>query len=905
MHARTTAPDIRLTINGRSHSAWSGETLLTVLQRAGIHLPTLCAEPRLSCGGHCRLCSVEIGDQPHPITSCNTPALAGLCVITHSPELQQFRRQLLEWLAERCSVWDLQHFPEKPLHRALVEYGITPRLTPEDDHHHQVDDSHPLIRVDMSRCISCFRCVSVCDHLQGQSVWHVLGRDQDLRIVPDSGQGLGDSTCTGCGACVDACPTTALLDRSLHEAMSASPTGTPATLQNTRTVCGYCAVGCELNVLTDADRIVSIRGVDTAAVNRGHLCAKGHYAHEFVRSPQRITRPLLKQQGQWQDSTWPEALQFTARSLRRLVETHGPDSIGVLASARATNEEGYLAQKFARLVIGTHNIDCCARVCHTPTAAAMKTMLGTGAATNSFDDIEHTQCFLVVGANPLENHPVVGARIRQQLLRGAAKAIVIDPRRTGLATLAQVHLAPRPGTDIPLLHAMAQVIISEQLHDADYVATRIDNFPAFHEKVNAWTPERAAEVCGIPAQSIRDAARLYARSKPAMCLHGLGITEHTQGTETVMCVVNLALLCGQLGKTGAGVNPLRGQNNVQGAAHMGCDRGILTGSLSVEAGRERFEQAWHAPLPTRRGLSLLEMMDAAAEGRLKALYIMGYDIYLTLANSAATRKALQQLELVIVQDLFMNATAEHFGTVFLPAAACLEKDGTFMNSERRVQRLRQCVPPPGEARTDWQILGELARAMGSDQCSFDSAEAIWEEIRSVWPDGAGISYARLEQGGLQWPCTSERDPGTSILHVDGFSGQSHTSLQWVDYTPTREIVDASYPFLLTTGRTLHQFNAGTMTAHSSIHVLRPTDTLDMAPDDAQRLGLNTTDTVRVTSRHGEAQLTLRVDAGVQPGQLFATFHDAGVFLNQLTSPYRDKRVHTPEYKVTAVQVNKR
>jgi formate dehydrogenase major subunit len=886
----------RLMVDGQPQQARAGDTILGLLQGLGLAPPALCSDPRIHPGAHCRLCCVELQGQAQPVTSCNTHVAEGMQILTRSPSLDRYRRQMLQWMAAKCSRVDLQRHPDKALHRELLRHGVLPEAA-EPPPRGAVDESHPLIRFDPSRCISCYRCVGICAELQGQSVWHALGRGEDLHMVPDSGGSLAASSCVGCGACVDTCPTAALLDRTSLDL--------PPAERWTRSVCAYCGVGCEIEVGTAADAIVAIRPALDAPVNKGHLCAKGRYGHGYVRSPERVRQPLLKQaDGAWRAAAWPQALQAVAQRLRDIIDTHGPDAVGVLGSARATNEENYLVQKFARLVVGSNNVDCCARVCHTPSAAAMKLMLGTGAATNSFDDIELAQSFLIVGANPTESHPVIGARIRQRLLRGAAQAIVIDPRRTELARHARLHLALRPGSNVPLLNAMAHVIVEEGLFDAAFVAARVEGFESLRRFLRDWTPQRAAALCGVPAESITAAARLYAGGGPAMCLHGLGVTEHGQGTEGVMCLINLALLTGNIGRRGAGINPLRGQNNVQGAAVMGCDPGILTGSQPLESARARFEAVWRAPLPTSRGMNLLQMMDAAEAGRLKALYVVGFDIDLSLARQAATRRALARLELLVVQDLFLNETARH-AHVFLPALSSFEKDGSFMNAERRVQRVRPSLPPLGEARTDAQILCELAATMGrGEHFRHADAESVWNEVRSVWPDAAGLSYARLEEGGLQWPCRDEADPGQGLLHAQTFAGATKAKLREVDYRPSAECADADFPFLLTTGRQLYQFNAATMSARGPLRALRPTDTLDMHPADAARLGLMDGEPVLLRSRHGEAVLPLRLSDQLQPGQLFASFHDPAVALNRLTSPQRDRMVQTPEYKLTAVCVTR-
>jgi formate dehydrogenase major subunit len=627
---------------------------------------------------------------------------------------------------------------------------------------------------------------------------------------------------------------------------------------------------------------------------------KGRYAFDFAQAPDRIRRPRLGGAGAWHDVSWPEAIEHAASRLRQIVAADGPDAVGVLGSARGTNEEAYLTQKFARLAVGTHNVDCCARVCHAPSAAALKGMLGAGAATHSFDDIDLAHTILVAGANPTENHPVVGARIRQAARRGA-RLIVIDPRRIELTREANVlHLAPRPGTNIPLLNALAHVVLVEQLTDEAFLRNRVAARAEFEAFVAEWTPERASTITGVPADAIRQAARQYATGGPSMIVHGLGITEHRQGTDGVSGLVNLALLTGNFGRPGAGVNPLRGQNNVQGAAHMGCDPGVLTGAIPIETGRAAFEAAWHAPLPRTRGLRLLEMIDAALEGRLKALVVVGYDILLTNPNADRTRRALERLDLLVVLDPFWTRTAD-LAHVFLPAQTTFEKAGTFMNAERRLQRVRPVIAPVGEARSDGDILCDLAAALGwRDRFSYRDAEAVWDEIRMVWPEARGVTYRRLDEGGLQWPCPSEDHPGTVRLYEDGFPS-GPPSLRQLEYHAVTEVVDREYPFVLTTGRTLYQFNAGTMTGRTDNQKLRPADTLDMTAADAHALGVGTGDLVRVTSRRGQALLPVRVTDVVPPGTVFATFHTGEAFLNRVTSDALDP-VGTPEYKVAAVRV---
>ena len=883
----------RISINGEDIEVRDRLTILEAATQAGTPIPTLCFDPRLEPIGTCRICCVEVEGEPQSQIACRTEIRSGMRIATNSPALEKYRHTILQWMAARVSPASVAAEPDKELHRLLRQFGIEPG--PKRRRKIRTDSSHPYIRVDMDQCIDCLRCVKICEDLQGQFVWHVLDRGTDQRIVPDSNTTLKESSCVGCGACADTCPTGALIDVGKESGSEIE--------RWTRTTCGYCGVGCEMEVGTASERLIRIRPAIDAPVNRGHLCVKGRYAFDFGSAPDRLRHPLARVDGGWRRLSWDEALDRSANELTRIRTAYGPDSIGVLGSARATNEENYLTQKFARVVLGTNNVDCCARVCHTPSAAAMKAMLGTGASTNAFDDIERAQTIFVFGANPLENHPIVGARIRQQVLRHGTNLIVADPRSTELTQIAKVHLRLRPGTNIPLLNALANVITTENLVDQVFLKDRVADCDAFKVFINSWSAERAAEICGIAADTIRAAARLYAGAKPSISFHGLGLTEHTQGTEGVMALINLALLTGNIGKPGTGINPLRGQNNVQGAAQMGCDPSILTGSVPIEERRALFESVWGAPIPRSRGHNLLAMMDEAIAGRLKALWVIGYDVLPTLANLNTTRRAFRNLEFVIVQDLFINETAKFSANICLPAASVFEKDGTFMNAERRVQRVRRAVAPPGEARADWEIICALAERMGHGaQFSYRSAKEIWNEVRQVWPDASGVSYERLEKGGLQWPCRTEDDPGSQVLHVAEFARSKRASLQRIDFAPSPETVSSEFPLLLSTGRNLYQFNAGTMTMRTKNLRLRATDTLDIAPTDAHRLKIASGDRVRVRSHYGSVRMLARVTELVQPGEIFATFHDPRVSLNKLTGPYRDGIVQAPEFKVTAVCV---
>jgi len=882
---------LRVTIDGRTHAVAPGGTILDALRGLGVAMPHLCHDDRLAPIGACRLCVVELEGRATPVPSCATQLADGMIIRTATGELETDRRTLLELLANRYPITASTAGGDSEFERELAAHGIAPRGRGPSI---PVDDSHPSIRVDLERCIHCYRCERICREVEGQDVWKVLGRGEATRLVPDSGTTLRASSCVSCGACVDACPSGALVDRSLVRL------GTPTSW--TRTTCSYCGVGCEVTVGVRDGAVVDMRPVIDSPVNRGHLCSKGRYAFDYVASPERLTTPLVRDGSGFRGASWDEALELVASSLRSIIERHGADAVGVLGSARGTNEEAYIAQKFARVALGTNNVDCCARVCHAPSAAALRTVFGTGAATSSFDDIELAKTIVVAGSNPTSCHPVVGARIRQAVRKGA-NLVVVDPRETALAAIATVHLAPRPGTDLVLFHGIARVILEEGLVDEAFIAARVDGLEAFRASVMARSLEEAASYCDVPCEAIVRAARLIAIERPTISFNGIGLTEHVNGTENVIGLAEIALLTGNVGRPGTGVNPLRGQNNVQGTAHMGCEPRGLPGLVPIEEGRAAFEAAYRAPLPTNRGLDLIEMLEAARAGRVRALYAIGYDVALSSPNHARTKAALDSLELVVVQDLFLTETAKAHAHVVLPAAAGLEKDGTFMNAERRIGRVRKAKEPPAGALTDWRILCDLARTMGRTHgFEYDSAEAIWDEVRSVWPAGAGITYARLESGGIQWPCPDETHRGTTRLHETSFAHGPRASLRGREPSASDENPSDDFPLVLITGRHRFAFNAGTMTSRTDHAELRPRDVLEIAPSDATRLGLHDGQRVVVESAHGRTELPIELRPWMRTGEVFTTFHDATSFVNRLIGDGVDPKTHTPEYKRTAVRI---
>jgi formate dehydrogenase major subunit len=885
----------RASLNGREVILPDAPSLADALRAVGVHLPTLCHDERLAPTGACRLCLVRINGAQRPVPACATAVAEGLRIDTAPPDVEAARRGTLQMLASRYPAAAVHADPDKPFHQEIAAHGLQQDLTGEPDGT-QVDRSHPLITVDMSRCIQCGRCMRICNEVQGQFVWHVRDRGADVHIEPD-GPDLLHSSCVSCGACVDTCPTGALEDTTFETLGAAR--------EWTRTVCPYCGVGCELSVGTRDGRIVSVKPARHSEVSKGHLCVKGRYAFDFVAADDRISEPMIREHDAWRRAGWAEALAFAAAGLQRAVQAGGPDAVGVLSSARQTNEENYLTQKFARIVLGTNNVDCCARVCHAPSSTALKYAFGSGLSTNSFNDIEQAAVILVAGANATENHPIVGARIKQAARRRGTALIVIDPRQIELARHADCHLPVRPGANVPLLNAMAHVIVAEGLIDRAFVDSRVSGYDAFAQFVKDWPPERVADICGVEADTIRRAARLYATTKPAMIVNGLGMTEHVQGSDGMTALINLALLTGNVGKPGAGITALRGQNNVQGAAHMGCEPGSLPGGTPLDTARSGFEHLWDAAIPATRGLNEIEMIDGARAGRLKALWVIGYDVLLTNPNAHETARAFAAMDFVVIQDLFMTETARQYGSVFLPACSSFEKDGTFMNAERRIQRVRQALQPIGASKPDWRIICELAGAIGHPQgFTFAGPEDVWNEVRAGCEGARGMTYSRLDRAGLQWPCPLESHPGTPLLHVEAFASGRPAALRRVEYRATPEQTTPKYPFVLNTGRSLYQFNAGTMTGRSRTRELRPTDLLEIAPDDAEGADVHDGDLVRVISRYGSATLRAHVSAAMRNGELFATFHTVKTFLNAVTSSRVDETTATPEYKVTAVRIER-
>ncbi len=898
---------VTLTIDGFTVSVPEGTSIMRAAMETGIKVPKLCATDSIEAFGSCRLCLVEVAGRAGTPASCTTPVMQGMAVSTQTERLKKIRRGVMElYISDHpldcltcaangdCELQDMAG----AVGLREVRYGY------EGENHLKAekDESNPYFTFDAAKCIVCSRCVRACEEVQGTFALTIAGSGFGSAVSAGMGEAFLDSECVSCGACVQACPTATLMEKSVIEI------GQPE--HSVVTTCAYCGVGCSFKAEMRGNEVVRMVPYKDGKANHGHSCVKGRFAWGYTTHRDRILNPMVRKNisDPWREVSWDEAISHVASEFRRIQQKYGRSSIGGITSSRCTNEETYLVQKLIRAGFGNNNVDTCARVCHSPTGYGLSKTFGTSAGTQDFDSVDDADVVLVIGANPTDAHPVFASRMKKRL-RGGAKLIVVDPRRTDLVRSAHIeaahHLALRPGTNVAIVNALAHVVVTEGLVDEAFVRERCDweNFSQWAKFVSLPenSPEVVGEIAGVAADEIRAAARLYATGGNAAIYYGLGVTEHSQGTTTVMAMANLAMATGNLGKRGVGVNPLRGQNNVQGACDMGSFPHELPGyrHLSDEATRTMFEAVWDVKLDPEPGLRIPNMFDAALDGSFMGLYVQGEDIVQSDPDTHHVTSGLSAMECVVVQDLFLNETA-NYAHVFLPGSTFLEKDGTFTNAERRINLVRK-VMPSRSGKADWEITLDLARAMGLEM-HYDHPSQIMDEIARLTPTFAGVSFAKLETESIQWPCNEKAPHGTPIMHVGEFV-RGKGNFMITEYVPTDEKTGPRFPLLLTTGRILSQYNVGAQTRRTDNVSWHPEDLLEINPNDAELRGVRDGDWVKLQSRAGATSLRAKITERVAPGVVYTTFHHPETQANVITTDFSDWATNCPEYKVTAVQIS--
>lgn len=896
---------VRLRINGQSVEAKSGDSIMRAALTAGIPIPKLCATDSLDAFGSCRLCLVEVSGRKGFVSSCTEPVSEGLCVTTQNDELAKLRRGVMElYISDHpLDCLTCADNGDCELQDVAGQVGLREVRYVGGASHTQesADTSNPYFTYDPSKCIVCSRCVRACEEVQGTFALTITGRGFESRVRTGA-DNFFDSDCVSCGACVQACPTASLMENTVIEQ------GVPD--RSVLTTCAYCGVGCSFKAEIKGDQVVRMIPFKGGKANEGHSCVKGRFAWGYAQHQDRITEPMIRASTShpWRKVTWEEAIHFAAERLKAIQASHGRFAIGGITSSRCTNEEVWVVQKMIRAAFQNNNVDTCARVCHSPTGYGLKQTFGTSAGTQHFESVSKADVILLIGANPTDAHPVFASRMKRRL-RAGAQLIVIDPRKIDLVRSPHIeaahHLPLKPGTNVAMMNAFAHVVVTEGLLDQSFIDARCDQ-SAFRDwlefiRLQENSPEALALEIGVSAEDIRAAARLYANAEHGAIYYGLGVTEHSQGSTMVMAMANLAMATGNIGRLGVGVNPLRGQNNVQGSCDMGSFPHELPGyrAITDEVVRAGFEAHWGTELHHEPGFRIPNMLDAACEGRFKGIYIQGEDIAQSDPNTQHVEAALSQMDCVIVQDLFLNETAK-FAHVFLPGTSFLEKDGTFTNAERRINRVRP-VMASKTGMAEWEVTQALAQAMGYPM-HYESAAQIMAEIAALTPTFSGVSFELLDRvGSVQWPCNEAAPMGTPVMHEDQFvRGQGMFIL--TEYQPTEEKANRKFPLLLTTGRILSQYNVGAQTRRTDNVRWLEEDILEMHASDAETRGIRTGDWVSIRSRIGEITLRAEVSAKVAPGVVYTTFHHPMTGTNVITTELSDWATNCPEYKVTAVEV---
>ena len=907
--ARVAETQFTLEIDGKPVTVPAGSSVMRAAVEAGVQVPKLCATDNMEAFGSCRLCLVEVEGRRGTPASCTLLAEPGMKIRTQSPKLAKLRRGVMElYISDHpldcltcaangnCELQDMAGV----VGLREVRYGMDGAnhfKNPE-----KIDGSNPYFSFEPSKCIVCSRCVRACEEVQGTFALTIQGRGFESKVSA-GGKPFLDSECVSCGACVQACPTATLIEKSVIEKGQGE--------HSVITTCAYCGVGCTFKAEMQGNEVVRMLPYKDGKANHGHSCVKGRFAWGYTTHRDSILKPMIRANitDPWKEVTWDEAIQYTAREFKRIQAAYGRDSIGAITSSRCTNEETYLVQKMVRAAFGNNNTDTCARVCHSPTGYGLRNTFGTSAGTQDFDSVEQADVIMIIGANPTDAHPVFASQMKRRLREGA-RLIVVDPRRIDLVrsphVQADYHLALQPGTNVAIVNALAHVVVTEGLLAEEFIKERCDlvEFEKWKKFVaeERNSPEATEPATGVPAADVRAAARLYATGGNGAIYYGLGVTEHSQGSTMVIGMANLAMATGNIGRRGVGVNPLRGQNNVQGSCDMGSFPHEYSGyrHVSDQATRQSFEKAWGVSLQEEPGLRIKNMMDAAVEGTFKGIYIQGEDIVQSDPGTHHMTEALTSMECVVIQDLFLNETAS-FAHVFLPGASFLEKDGTFTNAERRLGRVRKAIPPMA-GLGDWEITMKLSEALGYPM-HYTHPSEIMDEIARLTPTFAGVTFEKLDQlGSVQWPCNEKAPEGTPIMHIGGFvRGKGRFMI--TEFIPTDERVTQRFPLILTTGRILTQYNVGAQTARTENNVWHPEDILEIHPQDAEDRGIKEGDRVALTSRAGDTTLHAHITERVQPGVVYTTFHHGFTGANVVTTEFSDWATNCPEYKVTAVEVS--